>query len=142
VTKHLVDINVLLPLVVPSHSHHRIALAWFDGLAAGQAGLCRSAQLGMIRLLANRSLMGKYAIPAHEGWLLVERLLRDERMEFVGEPTAVESILPDLLKQKIPNGNVVGDAYLAAFAIASARRMVTLDAGFRNFPGLDLELLQ
>lgn len=35
------------------------------------------------------------------------------------------------------------DAYLAAFAIAGALRMVTLDRDFKNFApqGLDLELL-
>jgi len=36
------------------------------------------------------------------------------------------------------------DAYLAAFAISSSTRMVTLDQDFRQFlgAGLDLELLQ
>ena len=33
------------------------------------------------------------------------------------------------------------DAYLAAFAIVASRRLVTLDRGFRQFRGLDLDLL-
>jgi predicted nucleic acid-binding protein len=33
------------------------------------------------------------------------------------------------------------DAYLAAFAFAGGYRMVTTDAAFKQFRGLDLELL-
>ena len=138
----LVDVNVLLALLVPRHDHHKMVLKWFDGLAAAQAGLCRFAQLGLIRLLANRSVMGDYAVPASEGWLLVDQLLRDERIEFISEPSAIDSVLPKLLHQKVPGGKLVGDAYLAAFAIASVRRMVTLDAGFRSFRGLELHLIR
>ncbi|MGB5880800.1 MAG: hypothetical protein WBH85_12285, partial [Thermoanaerobaculia bacterium] len=33
------------------------------------------------------------------------------------------------------------DAYLAAFALTGGYRMVTTDADFKQFSGLDLELL-
>jgi hypothetical protein len=33
------------------------------------------------------------------------------------------------------------DAYLAAFALAGGYRLVTIDAGFTQFAGLDLVLL-
>ena len=33
------------------------------------------------------------------------------------------------------------DAYLAAFALAGGCRMVTTDAAFKQFAGLDLELI-
>jgi toxin-antitoxin system PIN domain toxin len=138
----LVDVNVLLALLVPRHDHHRIVLKWFDGLAAGQAGLCRFAQLALIRLLANRSVMGDYVVPASEGWRLVDRLLEDERIEFVPEPSVIDSVLPQMLHQKVPSGKLVGDAYLAAFAVAGARPLVTLDAGFRGFHGLELHLIR
>jgi uncharacterized protein len=138
----LVDVNVLLALVVPRHDHHRIVLRWFDEAAAGQAGLCRFAQVALIRLLANRSVMGDYVVPASGGWRLVDQLLLDERVEFISEPAAIDSVLPKLLQQKVPSGKLVGDAYLAAFAIASARQLVTLDAGFRSFRGLELHLIR
>jgi hypothetical protein len=41
----------------------------------------------------------------------------------------------------VPTGKLIGDAYLAAFSIAGARRMVTLDRGFRQFKSLDVEVL-
>jgi toxin-antitoxin system PIN domain toxin len=142
VSKLLVDINVLLALIVPRHEHHPVALAWFDGLAAGEGGLCRFVQLGLVRLMANPSVMGKYAVTAGEGWGLVERLLQDERIEFVSEPSTVDSFLPALLHQRVPNGKLVSDAYLAAFAMASGRQMVTFDGGFRSFRGLEVDLIR
>jgi predicted nucleic acid-binding protein len=60
----LADVNVLLPLIVRHHEHHEPALRWFEGLVAGEAVLCRFVQLALIRLLGNRSVMGKYCISA------------------------------------------------------------------------------
>jgi predicted nucleic acid-binding protein len=79
---------------------------------------------------------------ADRAWGIIEQLLQDERIEFVSEPPMIDSLLPDLLHQQLPSGNLVGDAYLAAFAIASSRQMVTLDGGFRRFRGLDVSLIR
>jgi toxin-antitoxin system PIN domain toxin len=131
----LADANVLLALLVRHHDHHVVAGKWFDGLEAGEAGLCRFVQLATIRLLGNASIMADHAIPAAAAWNLLEELLADERLDFAGEPLLLDSVLPTLLKHP------VGNAYLAAFAMASSRRLVTLDGGFRQFRGLDVELL-
>jgi predicted nucleic acid-binding protein len=73
---------------------------------------------------------------------LTEKLLEDERVDFVSEPAGVDSVLPALLNCPIPTGKLVADAYLAAFAITASRRLVTLDRGFRQFRGLDVDLLE
>jgi hypothetical protein len=138
----LVDVNVWLALLVIQHEHHDLARKWFDSLAAGEAGLCRIVQLAIIRLLANRSIMGVHAVSAGAAWTLTEKLLEDERVDFVSEPSGVDSVLPALLNYPIPTGKLVTDAYLAAFAIAASRRLVTLDRGFRQFRGLDVDLLE
>ena len=137
----LVDVNIWLALLVIQHEHHKQVGRWFDGLAAAEAGLCRVVQLALIRLLANRSLMGAHAISATAAWDLIEKLMEDERVDFVSEPAGVDSVLPTLLHSPVPTGKLVTDAYLAAFAIAASRRLVTLDRGFRQFRGLDLGLL-
>jgi toxin-antitoxin system PIN domain toxin len=137
----LVDVNVWLGLLVIQHEHHELARKWFDGLAAGEAGLCRIVQLALVRLLANRSIMGVHAVSASAAWNLLETLVEDERVDFISEPLGVDSVLPTLLNYKIPTGKLVTDAYLAAFAITASRRLVTLDRGFRQFRGLDVNLL-
>lgn len=136
----LADVNILLALLVRQHEHHKTALRWFDRLAASEAGLCRFVQLALIRLLGDRRIMGDDAVPAGTAWRLVDELALDERIVFVREPELLDSVLPALLSAPFP-GKLIGDAYLAAFAIAGSRRMVTLDRGFRQFKGLDVEVL-
>jgi toxin-antitoxin system PIN domain toxin len=137
----LVDVNVFLALLVIQHEHHKLARKWFDGLAADEASLCRIVQLALVRLLGNRSIMQVHAMSASAAWRLIETLLEDERVNFMPEPSGVDSVLPTLLNYEIPTGKLVTDAYLAAFAISASRRSVTLDRGFRQFPGLDVDLL-
>jgi len=137
----LVDVNVLLALLVRQHEHHRLSRKWFDTLEAGQGGLCRLVHLALIRLLGNSSIMGDDALTAAAAWVLIEELLIDERMEFVAEPAGIDSVMPTLLTYPVPTVKLISDAYLAAFAICDTRRMVTLDRGFRQYRGLNLELL-
>jgi len=137
----LADVNVLLPLLVRHHEHHEIALRWFDGLHAGEAVICRFVQLALIRLLSNRTIMREFVLSAAAAWQLIEELMEDERLAFAAEPALLDSALPALLTDPVPTNKLVADAYLAAFAIAATLRPTTLDHGFQQFRGLDLQLL-
>jgi len=137
----LADVNVLLALLVRQHEHHRLALRWFDRLAANEAALCRFVQLALIRLLGNRHIMGDDAVPAATAWRLIDELAQDERIIFVAEPDLLDSYFPALLNSPVAAGKLVGDAYLAAFSMATSRRMITFDRGFRQFKGLEVEVL-
>jgi|ERR1017187_4957882 toxin-antitoxin system PIN domain toxin len=137
----LADVNVLLPLLVRHHEHHELVLRWFDGLAAGEAVLCRFVQLALVRLLGNRTVMGEYAISASAAWDLIAELLEDERMEFAPEPALIDVVFPKLLRYAAPTSKLVGDAYLAAFSIAGQMRLATVDKGFGQFREVDLRLL-
>lgn len=137
----LADVNVLLPLLVRHHEHHELVLRWFDGLTAGEAVLCRFVQLALVRLLGNRTVMREYVISASAAWDLIAELLEDERMEFASEPALLDAVLPKLLRYPAPTGKLVGDAYLAAFSIAGQMRLATVDKGFGQVRGVDLELL-
>jgi toxin-antitoxin system PIN domain toxin len=137
----LADVNVLLPLLVRHHEHHELALRWFDGLAPGEAVLCRFVQLALVRLLGNRTIMRKYAVSASAAWDLVAELMEDERLEFAAEPLLVDAVFPKLLRYAAPTNKLVGDAYLAAFSIAAQIRLATVDKGFEQFRDVDLQLL-
>src|ERR1035438_2953527 len=137
----LADVNVLLPLLVRHHEHHKLALHWFNGLVAGETVLCRFVQLALVRLLGNRTVMREYTLSASAAWDLIAELLDDERVEFAPEPPLLDTVLPKLLRYPEPTGKLVGDAYLAAFAISGQMRLATVDKGFRQFREVDLELL-
>ena len=123
------------------HSHREICLEWYETLERDQMGLCRVVQLAVMRLLGTKAVMGADAIPASEALRAVEELLEDERGDFVVEPEGLDIEFRRLLRRQHPTPKMINDAYLAAFAIASGRRLVTRDRGFLEFRGLDVELL-
>ena len=137
----LADLNVLLPITVRTHPHHATALAWYREQPAGRIGVCRVVQLGMVRLLGNRHIMREQALPARAAWDLTVELLADERLDFWSEPPGLDEWYPRLLRYPVPTPSLVGDAYLAAFAMSRRVAVVTFDSGFRQFEGLPLELL-
>lgn len=137
----LVDVNVLLALVVRHHEHHGSAGRWFEGLAAREAVVCRFVQLALIRLLGNRAIMGDFVLSGSAAWALVEELMEDERLEFAAEPASTGTLFPRMLRYPGPTPKLVGDAYLAAFALAGQLRLTTIDRGFQGFTGLELELV-
>jgi uncharacterized protein len=137
----LVDVNVILALLVRQHVHHALARGWFAELQARQAGLCRLVQLGLVRLLGNRTIMANDAVPALVGWRIIEELLQDERLEFLPEPSRIDTLLPAVLDHPVSPGKLVSDAYLAAFAMTAALQLVTLDRDFLRFRRLDVRLL-
>jgi toxin-antitoxin system PIN domain toxin len=139
----LADINVLVALLAGQHTHHSLARKWFTASGRGEIGICRYVQLGVIRLLGNPAVMGNSAISGFAAYRVIDDLLDlDERVEFVPEPPNLDSFLPKMLSHPMPANKAVNDVYLAAFALASSRRLVTLDAGFRRFGDLDLLLLE
>jgi predicted nucleic acid-binding protein len=73
---------------------------------------------------------------------MLQELLTDEREEYVEEPRGLDEVLPALFRYRRPSGKLLADAYLAAFAECSGLGLVTFDAGFREYPGTEVQLLR
>ena len=140
----LADINVLVALLAGNHDHHALARKWFAGCGKGEIGICRYVQLGVIQLLTNPGVMKNSAISGFAAFrITASRLIDlDERVEFVADHKDTDVYFPQYLSNPAPSSKAVNDAYLAAFAVAAKRRLVTFDGGFKNFKNLDLNLLE
>lgn len=142
----LCDSNVLLALALSKHSHHNAAREWLESVeASASIVLCRAAQQSFLRLLTNSTVLGAYGNPPltnREAWSAYDSLLADDRMIFqADEPAELELVWKKLAVRETASPKLWMDAYLAAFALAGRYRMVTTDAGFRQFRGLDLLVL-
>ena len=137
----LADVNVFLALLVEDHEHHPTAMSWFNRLEPGEVHLCRFVQLGLVRLMGNRTVMGGKAVSASVAWDLIAGLMEDERVELAAEPALIDTVLPKMFRYSVPTNKLVSDGYLAAFAIAASLRLVTFDNGFEQFHGIDLQRL-
>ena len=55
---YLADINLWVALVLDSHRRHVEAETFYERLEPDQLWFCRFTQIGFLRMLTNRSVMG------------------------------------------------------------------------------------
>lgn len=138
----LCDVNVLLALAYGRHAHHRSAAAWLATINEAEAVVvCRQTQLGLLRLLSTRAVMGADVLDVAGCWAVLDVMMADERFVFAHEPTSLEASLRHAMRGATVSPKMWQDAYLTAFAIAGGLTLVTFDAGFREVEGLELRLL-
>ncbi|HET9228822.1 MAG TPA: TA system VapC family ribonuclease toxin [Thermoanaerobaculia bacterium] len=141
----LCDSNVWLALVLSKHVHHSATRKWLETVEQPRSVLwCRATQQAFLRLLTNASVLHPYGNPPltnREAWSVYEALLADERITFQEEPTDLEPLWKEFAVRKTASPKLWMDAYLAAFARAGRFQMVTTDAAFAQFRGLDLLVL-
>jgi uncharacterized protein len=142
----LCDSNVWLALALSKHVHHSAVREWLEAVEEpASVLLCRVTQQAFLRLLTNATVLGPYGNPPltnREAWSACEALLDDDRIVFQGEePPGVDLLWKEFAVRETASPKLWMDAYLAAFALAGRYRMVTTDAAFRQFRGLDLVIL-
>jgi len=137
----LCDVNALLALVYAGHEHHRPVVKWLDAMPDDSVLICRTSQAGLLRLLTIRSLMQDDVCTMAAAWRVYDQLLADSRFRFCSEPEGVTDLWRALCPPHMVAPKKWTDAYLAAFAIATGTRLVTLDRGFHEFRGLEVLVL-
>ena len=141
----LCDTNLWLALVLSKHVHHSAARDWMATVEAPASVLfCRATQQAFLRLLTNTSVLSPYGNPPltnREAWAAYEAFLADDRIAFSDEPAGLEPLWKEFAVRGTASPKLWMDAYLAAFALAGRYSMVTMDAAFRQFRGLDLLVL-
>lgn len=142
----LCDNNVWLALALSGHVHHPVARDWLETILEPAAiFFCRATQQAFLRLLTNKAVLAPYGnapLTNREAWMAYEALLADDRVVFrAEEPVGLELHWKQFAVRDTASPKLWMDAYLAAFALAGGHQMVTTDAAFRQFRGLDLLLL-
>jgi toxin-antitoxin system PIN domain toxin len=142
----LCDSNVWLALTLSKHVHHAAAREWLDAVDEPvSVCFCRATQQTFLRLLTNASVLSPYGNPPltnRQAWETYRALLADDRIVLrADEPAGLETRWVRFAERDTASPKIWMDAYLAAFALTGGYRMVTTDAAFKQFPGLDLEIL-
>lgn len=92
--------------------------------------LCRIAEMGLLRLLTNPTVMKEDALDWEEGWAIARMLRTDPRVIFRAEPSELETNWHRLMKEHRAGHRTWTDAYLAAFAQGHDATLATFDQGF------------
>jgi len=141
----LVDSNVWLALAISGHAFHTSADAWFGAeTQPGEVLFCRATQQSFLRLLTTDAVFSRYGIPPLrniDAWAIYEGFLADVRVAFSAETNGVDAIWKRLATRKSASPKIWMDAYLAAVAMAGDHQLVTTDADFKQFKGLNSVIL-
>jgi uncharacterized protein len=145
-TVYLVDSSVWIALALSGHDHHGSASDWLSTVTEPSSlHFCRATQQSFLRLLTQSAVFARFGDPPltnHQAWNAYEAFLVDERVSFQSrEPQGLEVRWRHYSARGSASPRLWMDAYLAAFALAGGYQMVTIDAAFAQFDGLDLVVL-
>jgi toxin-antitoxin system PIN domain toxin len=125
---YLPDVNVWIAMYSPGHVHRPTALRWFDSSMVSDIIFCRITQMGFLRLLTNRHVMGINALSPAGAWDAFDEFLQNPRIYFAKEPPGLEDAWRAVMGLRESGPNAWTDAYLTAFADQSGTTLVTFDA--------------
>jgi toxin-antitoxin system PIN domain toxin len=130
----LVDTNVWMALLLPSHPFHQVVR---EALATQWTlMLCNSVQISLMRLLTTPSVQRQYGTGTLSNSAVVQSLaaLRAHpNVQVVTEPTDLYASWIQFAAHPTPAPKRWMDAYLAALAFHYAVPIITLDQGYAVF---------
>jgi hypothetical protein len=131
-TLNFPDANVWLALLWEQHIHSVAARAWFDGCEDEKFFFCRFTQLTVLRLLTTGPVMGSAVQTMAQSWRLWDKVVADDRMQFLPEPNLLETALRRQSRLPSASPKVWADAYLLAFASVAGLKLVTFDRALKS----------
>ena len=143
----LFDTSVWLAVVFTTHPFHQPARKCLQrATPAEPAVFCRSTQQSFLRLTSTPALLKAYGatgLTNRDALLALGALMALPQVCEREEPPGTSALWQRLASCDTASPKVWMDAYLAAFAISGALRMVSLDQDFKNFSPhrLDLQLI-
>ena len=139
---YLPDVNVWIAFASDKHAHHAIAKSWFQSLIADQVAFCRITELGFLRLVTNKHVMGSDVLNAIAAWRIYDELRADPRVLFLGEPAGFSEHWRRAGNQIVGGPNAWTDAYLAALASHTGTTVATFDKHFATTGNCTVYALQ
>jgi toxin-antitoxin system PIN domain toxin len=142
----LCDANVWVALALSGHPANEDARAWFEPVVGRNSVLfCRNTQQAFLRLMTSAAVLaptGTGPLTNREAWATYDSLLADDRVQLADrEPAGLETQWRQFASRGTASPKLWQDAYLAAFAVTGGHRLVTADAAFKQFAGLDVLVL-
>ena len=133
----LPDLNLWLALIDADHGHHPRARRYWEEEAAPDIAFCRVTMLGLLRLLTNTRVMHGAPFTPVEAWDAYHAFAALPDVGFIEDSLAAEKHFE--LRSRRPDFPAHGwtDAWIASLAATAGARVVSFDAGFTAYPGLD-----
>jgi hypothetical protein len=135
------DVDVWVALVIAEHACARQAQLWAERVRADEFALSRITQMGLLRLLTNKHVMGADVLTAGGAWRVFDRLTKERNIFFAAEPPGLDSLWRAFTSSGQSGSNFWTGAYLAAFAKATGYTLVTFDRDLASYKNVPLRIL-
>jgi toxin-antitoxin system PIN domain toxin len=124
VSGHLLDVNVLIALLDPSHEHHERAHAWFAAEGSAEWFSCPTTQNGTVRIVSHPRYSNSQPVPVVLDSL--DSLVAAGNHRFVADSA---SLLDEarIDRDGLLSGAQVTDTYLLALAVSLGAHLATFD---------------
>jgi toxin-antitoxin system PIN domain toxin len=120
----LLDVNVLLALLDPVHSHHAAAHAWYADTCTSWAS-CNITQNGAVRIMAHPRYGNPVASAAVAVELVAELCRQPAHTYWPADLSLLDSSL--IAREHLLSAGQVTDTYLLALAVQHGGRLATFD---------------
>jgi toxin-antitoxin system PIN domain toxin len=124
---YLLDTNVLIALLWPSHTSHERVLTWFGRHRAKQWASCPLTEAAFVRIVSNPAFSRDAVTPREAAGLLAANTAAEDHV-FWSADLAIASVCESVGARLVGHQQVT-DCYLLAMAIGKGGRLATLDAG-------------
>lgn len=127
---YLLDVNALIALAWPNHSHHPDALAWFKDAKREGWATCPLTQSAFVRISSNQRIIPEARSPqaAMEG---LARLVALSGHRFLEDNVSILSAT-EFSRERLLGHNQVSDAHLLTLAIRQGHVLATFGLGLRE----------
>lgn len=121
----LIDINVLIALIDPSHVGHDAAHRWFGETGAASWATCPLTENGVIRIVGHPKYPNSAGSPAAVAPLVAQMRTLPGHVFWNDDLSLIASDLVDV--DQIMTPAQVTDTYLLALAVKNSGRLATFD---------------
>ena len=134
-TPYLLDVNVLIALVRPRHSHHQKVMTWFKSVGRRHWATCALTEAGFVRVVSNPKFTAQ-ALSVAEALRLLSELTAVAGHQFWPlDQGLVDIVRP--FEERFFGHQQVTDIYLLGLTLKNKGKLVTFDRGLLFLAGDD-----
>ncbi len=122
---YLLDTNVLIALLWPSHAHHTRAVRWFTRHRSSGWATCPFTQAGFVRIVSNPAFSRDAVTPCDAVGVLAANIGSKDHAFWPDELPLVEAVA--FAGSKLLGHQQVTDAYLLGLVLRRGGKLATLD---------------
>ncbi len=124
-TVSLLDTNLLIALLWPSHDRHDLAARWFRQHRARGWATCPFTETGFIRIVSNPAFSRDSVLPREAIQVLVANTAASDHAFWPDDAPFAE--VGELAGERLVGHQQVTDAYLLGLAVRRGGALATLD---------------